>query len=123
MALQNQLYSVLSLEKSEGKITAQISLNPQHSIYEGHFPNNPVTPGVVEMEIVKEILGLGLEKNVGLKSASSVKFLAVMNPTTAHTLHVNITILETVENEIKINCQIVDDNTSYLKLAASYFLL
>ena len=32
----------------------QVMLNPQHAIYSGHFPQQPVVPGVCMLQIIKE---------------------------------------------------------------------
>ena len=32
-----------------------LTLNAEHPIFKGHFPNNPVTPGVCMMQIVKNL--------------------------------------------------------------------
>ncbi len=60
--------------------TAVVTLNAAHDVFKGHFPGNPVTPGVCMLQIIKELT----EKRVGasllMKKASNVKFMAVINP-------------------------------------------
>ena len=34
----------------------QVMLNPQHVIYNGHFPQQPVVPGVCMLQIIKECI-------------------------------------------------------------------
>lgn len=34
----------------------QVMLNPQHAIYSGHFPQQPVVPGVCMLQIIKECI-------------------------------------------------------------------
>ena len=31
----------------------QVMLNPQHAIYNGHFPQQPVVPGVCMLQMIK----------------------------------------------------------------------
>ena len=33
----------------------QVMLNPQHAIYSGHFPQQPVVPGVCMLQIIKRV--------------------------------------------------------------------
>lgn len=123
MILNDTFYTVTELTKGENALDATIKLNASHAIFEGHFPNNPVTPGVVEMEIVKEILSLGLEKPLKMKTMSSCKFLAVLNPINVENVHVKISITEMDDAFVRISGQLVDDTTSFLKIAATYAIL
>ena len=123
MILNDTFYTVTELTKGENAVDATIKLNASHAIFEGHFPNNPVTPGVVEMEIVKEILSLGLEKPLKMKTMSSCKFLAVLNPINVENVHVKISISEMDDAFVRISGQLADDTTSFLKIAATYTIL
>lgn len=123
MILNDTFYTVIELTKGENAVDATIKLNASHAIFEGHFPNNPVTPGVVEMEIVKEILSLGLEKPLKMKTMSSCKFLAILNPINVENVHVKISITEMDDAFVRISGQLADDTTSFLKIAATYTIL
>ncbi|TXI83641.1 MAG: 3-hydroxyacyl-ACP dehydratase [Crocinitomicaceae bacterium] len=123
MILNDTFYTVTELTKGENTLDATIKLNAAHAIFEGHFPNNPVTPGVVEMEIVKEILSLGLEKPLKMKTMSSCKFLAVLNPINVENVQVKISITEMDDAFVRISGQLADDTTSFLKIAATYAIL
>ncbi|MBQ0740088.1 3-hydroxyacyl-ACP dehydratase, partial [Aquimarina celericrescens] len=35
--------------------TVTITINKNHKIFKGHFPGNPVTPGVCMIQIIKEL--------------------------------------------------------------------
>ncbi len=80
--MQNtQFYSISSLSSQEGNASAEISLNPDHTIYEGHFPNNPVTPGVCQIQIVRDVLSQALNQKFFLSEAKNIKFMNVLTPT------------------------------------------
>lgn len=80
---KDSFYAMSNLERDGTKTTAQITLNPKHPIYGGHFPGNPVTPGVCQIQIIKETLGHVYGKSLFLKSAKSIKFLNVLTPQTS----------------------------------------
>ena len=62
-------YTLQSSEKEEnGRFIAKITLNKDHDIFNGHFPGNPVTPGVCMMQIVKELTEEFTGKQLFLKS-------------------------------------------------------
>jgi 3-hydroxyacyl-[acyl-carrier-protein] dehydratase len=57
----NKLYSV----EEKRKNMIKVRLNPNHEIFAGHFPNNPVLPGVCVLQIVKEILQRSVISKIG----------------------------------------------------------
>ncbi len=123
MILKDNFYTINELELVENKIHASIKIDSNHSIFEGHFPNNPITPGVVEMEIVKEIVFEGIQKTLKMSKMSNCKFLAILNPLTSSEVNVKIDVLEHENNRIRISAQILDQQTVYLKIGAEYIIV
>ncbi|MDQ6890037.1 MAG: 3-hydroxyacyl-ACP dehydratase [Bacteroidota bacterium] len=58
----------------------RIELNAGHIVYSGHFPGHPVTPAVIQMQIVHELLEKHFCKNLKLITVSQCKFLKILNP-------------------------------------------
>ena len=55
MVLQD-FYKILSEEKtSDSKYTFTILVNEKHDVFKGHFPGNPIMPGVCMIQIIKEL--------------------------------------------------------------------
>jgi 3-hydroxyacyl-[acyl-carrier-protein] dehydratase len=53
--LLDNFYTILSSESSDSTTwTIQIELNPDHTVYQGHFPEHPVVPGVCLLQLIKE---------------------------------------------------------------------
>ena len=123
MILKDNFYTINELELVENKIHASIKIDSNHSIFEGHFPNNPITPGVVEMEIVKEIVFEGIQKTLKMSKMSNCKFLAILNPLTSSEVNVKIDVLEHENKRIRISAQILDQQTVYLKIGAEYIIV
>ncbi len=78
--LINDFYTCHDIETAEGSISCRIIFNDQHSIFKGHFPGQPVVPGVCMMEIVKELLQQQVGKTLVLRSSKNVKFLGFITP-------------------------------------------
>lgn len=107
-------------EKAEnGSFTAHISLNKDHDIFKGHFPGNPVTPGVCMMQIVKELTEEFTGKKLFLRSASNVKFMAIINPFETPDLTLQLDINEG-EEEIKVKNVTSFGETIALKMSVNY---
>lgn len=78
--LNNDLYQVGSLAYDDGEITASLSLNGDHPIYQGHFPGQPVTPGACLLDMLKEVLEQYVQHPLRLKSARQIKFVQPIVP-------------------------------------------
>lgn len=113
-------YTLKSSEKTEnGSFIANISLNKDHEIFKGHFPGNPVTPGVCMMQIVKELTEEFTGKKLFLKSASNVKFMAIINPFETPDLDLSFIITES-ETEVKVKNTTAFGDTIALKMSVNY---
>lgn len=113
-------YSLQSYNKTEnGSYIAAITLNKDHDIFKGHFPGNPVTPGVCMMQIVKELTEEFTGKKLFLKSASNVKFMAIINPFETSELILQLDISEHDE-EVKVKNTTSFGETIALKMSVNY---
>lgn len=95
MSLFHDFYSIAAFTADGPKVLASISINKAHPVFKGHFPNNPVTPGVCMMQIIKELAEKWAECSLVLKKARNVKFMAIINPDN----HPNIQVELDVEEE------------------------
>lgn len=119
--LLNDLYTVLETKfPNEHGLEVTVEINKNHAIFEGHFPNFPVTPGVAILQILKNTLQLHLQHSLFLQSASSIKFLNMVNPNEQTVLI--FTINYSIENElIKVkNSTSFKDGSSVLKCNATF---
>lgn len=80
MILLNDFFRISNTESSATEIWAELFINANHKIFEGHFPNQPVVPGVCMLQMIKEIVEQILGKQTNLVQAADMKFLAVINP-------------------------------------------
>ena len=80
MILKDDFYTIVQLTEDDTTIRATLKLNPEHRIFAGHFPGQPVVPGVCMVQMIKEILETAIGKSTMLKQADYIKFLSVINP-------------------------------------------
>ncbi len=119
--LLKDFYNIEKLEKTgEGKYTAGIFLNKNHDIFKGHFPGNPVTPGVCMMQIIKELSQEILKSSLVMTSSSNVKFMALINPEQNPSLQLELEIYGDLATEIKVKATTMFDDTVALKLTNIY---
>lgn len=71
---------LLQEEKTTETVVTKLKINSEHPLFEGHFPDNPITPGVLLMQLFKEQAERFTGQKLQLASASRVKFLSVIEP-------------------------------------------
>ncbi|PJR04834.1 3-hydroxyacyl-ACP dehydratase [Avrilella dinanensis] len=119
MLLQD-FYKVNSLEKvSDQSYQVDLTLNARHEVFKGHFPGNPVTPGVGMMQIIKELTEEITGKKLFLTNASNVKFMALINPEVTPDLKLELDMTLT-DNEVKVKNITSFGETTALKLTNTY---
>jgi 3-hydroxyacyl-[acyl-carrier-protein] dehydratase len=122
MLLQD-FYTLRALEQiDDQKYIACITLNKDHDIFKGHFPNHPVTPGVCMIQIIKELTESIVEKPLFMHKASNVKFMALINPEINPDLKLELDISGSGESEYKVKNVSYFDDTVALKLVSTYRL-
>lgn len=120
MALKDSFYTIIASEPTSDGLVAQLKINADHVIFDGHFPDNPVTPGVVQLEIIKELVSDFIGRKVNLHTLSNSKFLAILNPTETPIVNVKLSISEQ-EGTIKVSGQIATSTEiGILKIVAVY---
>ncbi len=76
MKLLDSLFNIISRDAS----AFTLHLNPEHPIYKAHFPGEPITPGVVLIQMAVELSEIISERTLQLSAAKNVKFLHIVNP-------------------------------------------
>src|SRR5690606_4982317 len=120
MKLLNDFYSILNSEAQESGISVLVKINREHSIFKGHFTNHPVTPGVCTIQIIKELSENHLGKNLLLKTARNVKFMAIINPEENEDVRFDLSFENQESNEISIKATVSIEGNPALKFGGSY---
>jgi len=119
MSLLHDFYSLMAFTADGPKVSASISLHSGHAVFQGHFPDNPVTPGVCMMQIIKELTEKWAASPLMLKKARNVKFMAIINPVQ----HPNIQVELDVEEEdglLSVKSTTSFENTTALKFSGVF---
>ncbi|MBF4471220.1 3-hydroxyacyl-ACP dehydratase [Flavobacterium sp. HJJ] len=119
--LLKDFYTVKVLKNIvDSKYKAQITINEKHEVFEGHFPGNPIMPGVCMMQIIKELTEQITASSLFMESLSNVKFMALINPFVNPDLLLELDINTTDDNLIKVKNVSYFDQTVALKLSCVY---
>ncbi len=121
--LQNTLYTIEKIsQEGENKYTVAVTIDPEHEIFKGHFPNQPILPGVCMMEMSREILMHIRQSPISLDNARNIKFLKIVNPREDPSLRFEFENLEK-DGFLQTNVtSYLTDGTPNFKLKATYSL-
>ena len=117
----NNFYTLNSISTQGLQTKASITINKDHEVFKGHFPGNPVTPGVCMMQIIKELTEKVLGKRLFMQSSSNIKFMALINPEKTPELSLDLEILQT-DNGYRVKNETRFGETVALKLTSNYIL-
>jgi 3-hydroxyacyl-[acyl-carrier-protein] dehydratase len=92
--------------------TFEATLNPDHAVFAGHFPGNPVLPGVCSMMIVRECASRMAGKQLRYAAVGECKFLSAITPELELKIRLNINY------DFSLNATIHCGETVMLKLKA-----
>ena len=119
--LLKDFYTIVSLENTEdSKYKAVILVNEKHEVFKGHFPGNPIMPGVCMMQIIKELTEQITGSALFMQSLSNVKFMALINPFNTPELLLDLDVTATEDNLIKVKNVSYFGETVALKLSSVY---
>jgi 3-hydroxyacyl-[acyl-carrier-protein] dehydratase len=113
------LYKVNKITHSDSEIISEISLNPAHDIFKGHFPGNPIMPGVCMMQVIKELTEEVLKVEMNLQTSTNIKFMAKINPELNPDLKLKIDFTKE-DGIVKLKNSTYFEDTLALKLNAKY---
>ncbi len=107
-------------DESQYLLHAVVSLNGNHPIYLGHFPGNPVVPGVCQVQMVKELVEKAVDTPLKLTESDNIKFLSMINPLANSLLDFSIFIKRLSDNRFSATASITSGDTQFLKFKGKF---
>ena len=113
------VYSSLKITEDKDSISYLIEIDFTHPVFQGHFPEKSVLPGVIMCDIVRYLVSDKLGVKVQLVLAKNIKFLKMVVPSENNTYNVKISMVEDQE-KYNIRAIISQNDEIYFKLNAEY---
>lgn len=102
-------------------IRAEVLLDPGHPIYGGHFPGQPVVPGVCQIRMVQEITQRATGLVLRLQGSDTIKFLRLIDPRVDPRLDINLMIGQPDEGgRIPVVATLGSATTMFLKFKGKF---
>ena len=97
-----------------------LELNPAHAVYEGHFPGNPVVPGVCQIQMISELLSVIKGNALRLMHADNIKFLSLMVPDKNRIIDAELRVRTAENGEISANATLQGGDVVFIKFKGLY---
>ena len=115
----NTYYQITKKVIENSETTFHITLLPDFQAYKGHFPGNPVSPGVCNIQMIKECTEQLAGKHLLLKYIKKCKFSAVITPQTTPHLQLRIQLTE-ADEMYKVEATVFDDSNTYIDFKGDF---
>lgn len=111
------IFRITIIEKTENGARYDAILDVNHPVFRGHFPGQPVVPGVFTLKMVKECVSDLLGHSVRYQTIKECKFLSAIIPGQHHQLEVTIGH-KTENHQTNITAEISSKGEKMMKIKA-----
>ncbi|MEO7531065.1 MAG: 3-hydroxyacyl-ACP dehydratase [Sediminibacterium sp.] len=113
--LEGNFFTISAIQKEEALTKVMVEINPAHTIFEGHFPGQPVVPGACLLQILKEVLQNITGQILQLQKANQLKFISLIDPSKNHVLQLRVTHSAPENSKISVSATVLFDTTVAFK--------
>lgn len=121
MRLLNSFFNIVSANDDSGQChVVSIKLNPEHVIYQAHFPGKPVTPGVCIIAMVTEVLEQWKQRKLKLSVVKNLKFVGIVSPLECHNVEIVYQSVEETGDSLKAKGFLRNEDNTLTKFSIIY---
>lgn len=122
--LLNNFYTILQAPQTVDHINWKIAikLDPNHALYQGHFPGRPVVPGVCMLQLIKECAEQIQKQSLQYGQVSTCKFLFAINPEENSRIELKLALKTVEENKFQLQVEGTTSGNCFIKLKATLIL-
>ena len=111
------LFHIDSKTINDNEATFTVGLNPLHPIYGGHFPNDPITPGVCVVQIAIDLFSHIRQQKYILSQAKSIKFIQIIRPQKYEQVDYHLTWEPLEDNSFQVKVVVSHNDTVFSKMS------
>lgn len=115
---EDSLYEIIARRKEAEKELFTIKINSDHEIFEGHFPDMPVMPGVCSLLIIKRLVSEIIGRQLIYSSIKDCKFISAILPDKCNIVEIQLAISKDESDTCKIVSELIYNGKTAIKLKA-----
>jgi 3-hydroxyacyl-[acyl-carrier-protein] dehydratase len=116
----DKVYKIATSFSQGDELKATVIFNANHSLFTGHFPGNPVVPGVVQVQIIKELAEMHAGRKLLLSHAKNIKFLSLISPVVNPKAELNLHFGTKEANDYPVQASIRAGETVFMKFSGIF---
>ncbi len=121
MLLKDKFFSVENTVVSNEGATYYVRLLSDCDCYRGHFPGKPVSPGVCNIEMIRECAELFTGKDLFIEDIKQCRLTAVSSPAICPSLDIAINLIPASDGtSYEISASITDKDRTYMSLKGTF---
>ena len=109
-------YTILNRRSESDATVFEIALNAACEVYKGHFPETPVSPGVCNIQMVKECVEEVVGNPLILNYIQQCRLTTLVTPQQHPTVEVRVWLVAPIDGGVKIRATIGKGELVYLEL-------
>ena len=114
---QDDLFTILSEEKTDHMADIAIRINSGHPIFSGHFPGDAITPGVCIVQMAVDLFSHLMREEYRLLRAKNVKFLRLIRPDEHETVRYHLSWEAAGDAMFSVKAVVDNDKASFTKMS------
>lgn len=119
--MSDKLFTIEKIEEiSGGKWSSEISINKNSLVFEGHFPGQPVLPGVFMLEIIASFLSEITGGSRKLIEGENIKFLSVLDPRADAEITASMSFTVSEERIYNVKSELSGNGKTFLKFKGKF---
>lgn len=122
MSKQDYFEVIQPFDQVADRMEAVIRFNADHSVFKGHFPNQPVVPGVCMIAIVRYLTGMAMQKDLEFMEVSQLKFIRMIDPSLFQDVKVSVSFKVDPDHPIvNVNASFTIEDTTCFKFVQGIY--
>lgn len=116
--LENNFFTIIAEKSNENQVCFTVRINAEHPIFSGHFPCDPITPGVCIVQMACDLFSHLQQQKFVVFSLKNAKFMQIIRP--LETPEVNFQIsyqLAENQNDFDVKCVVSNPDTTFAKFS------
>lgn len=120
--LNGDFYTIEKISEKDNATQYFTRLNADHDIYNGHFPGDPICPGVCNVQTIRECAELKLGKKLRIDAIAICRFSALITPNGSPELLITLELTPNDNLTYSAIAKITspDEQTLYLEYKGTY---
>lgn len=114
----DKFFTIKEHRESENSAEFDVEINAEHPIFNGHFPGDPITPGVCIVQMACDLFSHLQQQRFVVSSLKNAKFMQIIRPLETPEVDFQISYqLTENQNDYDVKCVVSNSNTTFAKFS------